>query len=151
MKVEPNNFCPAGRSPPIIGSFRSLPHTQTFSLPFKLLLDHVKVDNNPRHHPTFHRHSVGLSSSQSSSPSSKNVLCGLKQVYHLLRHHQQQHWNVTSITLLSLSVKYQCFDFMCKPRLLLVLVSYLHWLQVWKIPSWTASMWIFIFAFCVAL
>ena len=91
MKVEPNNFCPAGRSPPIIGSFRSLPHTQTFSLPFKLLLDHVKVDNNPRHHPTFHRHSVGLSSSQSSSPSSKNVLCGLKQVYHLLRHHQQQH------------------------------------------------------------
>ena len=87
MKVEPNNFCPAGRSPPIIGSFRSLPHTQTFSLPFKLLLDHVKVDNNLRHHPTFHRHSVGLSSSQSSSPSSKN---GLKQGYHLpcLRHHQ---------------------------------------------------------------
>ena len=110
-----------------------------------------KVDNNPRHHPTFHHHSVGLSSSQSSSPSSKNVLCGLKQVYHLLRHHQQQHWNVTSITLLSLSVKYQCFDFMCKPRLLLVLVSYLHWLQAWMIPSWTASMWIFIFPFCVAL
>ena len=90
MKVEPNNFCPAGRSPPIIGSFRSLPHTQTFSLPFKLLLDHVKVDNNPRHHPTFHRHSVGLLSSQSSSPSSKNGLNGLKQGYHLpcLRHHQ---------------------------------------------------------------
>ena len=96
------NYCP-WRSPPIIGSFRSLPHTQTFSLPFKLLLDHVKVDNNPRHHPTFHRHSVGLLSSQSSSPSSKNGLNGLKQGYHLprLRHHQ--HWKLTSITLLSLS------------------------------------------------